>query len=98
MSFGAGHIQDMINRLKQNRALKPSNRSKFKENNREEIYSKDKKPEVYLYKEIPENELNEIKKKIQERAKAERKNEKILYVISIVCFLIILVAVFRWLN
>ena len=37
MGFGAGHVLDMINRMKQNRALRPSNRSKFKENNRDEI-------------------------------------------------------------
>jgi len=40
MSFG-GHVFDMINRMKQNRAQRPSNRAKFKENNRTLIYSKD---------------------------------------------------------
>ena len=34
MSHGAGHILDMINRMKQNRALRPTNRQKFKGNNR----------------------------------------------------------------
>ncbi len=35
MSFGAGHTQDMINRIKQNKAQRASKRKKFKENNRE---------------------------------------------------------------
>jgi len=34
MSHGAGHILDMINRMKQNRALRSSNKQKFKGNNR----------------------------------------------------------------
>jgi hypothetical protein len=36
---GSGHVQDMNNRIKQNRAQRPSKRPKFKENNRENIYS-----------------------------------------------------------
>ncbi len=35
---GSGHVQDMNNRIKQNRAQRPSKRPKFKENNRENIY------------------------------------------------------------
>lgn len=34
----SGHVFDMINRLKQNRAQRSSNRAKFKGNNRDGIY------------------------------------------------------------
>lgn len=40
MGFGAGHILDMNNRIKQNRAQRPSNREKFKGKNREGIYTR----------------------------------------------------------
>lgn len=91
MGFGAGHVQDMINRMKQNRAQRPSNRSKFKENNREGIYSIDKKSQQPKFKTVPEKELNEIKNRIRERAKAERKKELIIYGIIILCGLILLI-------
>ena len=39
MDLGAGHIQDMNNRMKQNCAIRPSKKSKFKSNNRGTIYS-----------------------------------------------------------
>lgn len=75
MSHGAGHILDMINRLKQNRALRPSNRQKFKERNRDIIHTgqhklKDKK--------ISAKELAVIKKRIKEKAKKTRHQQNII--------------------
>lgn len=61
MSFG-GHTLDMIHRMKQNRAQRPSNRAKFKENNRNLIYSKDSKSNPLQFKTVSEKELKEIKK------------------------------------
>ncbi len=91
MSFGAGHIMDMINRIKQNRAQRPSNRSKFKENNRDGIYSTEKKLHTSSFKTIPESELLDKKKQIREHARAYRKKERIFYGIFFVCALIILI-------
>ena|SRR5690606_33135782 len=91
MSF-AGHAFDMINRMKQNRAQRPSNRVKFKENNREAIYSESDKNQIRPnFKAIPEKELTKIKKEIQERAKAEQKREKIFYGIFFACGIIALI-------
>lgn len=59
MSHGAGHILDMINRLKQNRALRPSNRQKFKERNRNIIHTGQHKVKD---KKISAKELAVIKK------------------------------------
>lgn len=77
MFFGAGHIQDMINRMKQNRAQLHSNRSKFKENYQGGIYSKKEKSKKPNFKKIPEKELNKIKKRIRENAKVEQKRQRI---------------------
>jgi len=88
----AGHILDMIKRIRQNRSLLPSKRQKFKENNREHIYSDDFNPEERPhFKIVSEEKLNELKKQISERAKKERKNELIYYAIFLViCFIIVI--------
>ena len=78
MSFGAGHVQDMNNRMKQNRSQRPSKRAKFKENSRDPIYSSDKKPEKPIFKKVSEKELNLIKYKIREEAFKKDKKENIM--------------------
>ncbi len=71
---GFGHVQDMNNRIKQNRAQRPSKRPKFKENNRENIYSdSDKKVNRPNFKTVSEEELIEILKHIRERAAKEKR-------------------------
>lgn len=80
MGFGAGHIQDMNSRLKQNRELRPSNRQKFKGKNRQAIYSKsneDQNPRNL--KSVSEKELIEIKKYNSKRAEMEQKRTHIIY-------------------
>jgi len=96
MGLGAGHVLDMINRMKQNRAQRPSNRSKFKENNRDAIYASDKKSQHPNFKTVSEIELNKIKNRIQERAKAERKKEIIVYGVLILCGLVLLIGFTIW--
>ncbi|SFD02352.1 hypothetical protein [Algibacter pectinivorans] len=98
MGLGAGHVLDMINRMKQNRAQRPSNRSKFKENNRDGIYSSDKKSRQPNFKTVPEKELIEIKNRIRERAKAEQKKERIIIGISILFGIISLIGFLIWLK
>jgi hypothetical protein len=98
MGLGAGHVMDMINRMKQNRAQRPSNRSKFKENNRDGIYSSHKKSRQPNFKTVPEKELTEIKNRIRERAKAEQKKEKIMFGILILIGIISLIGILIWLK
>jgi hypothetical protein len=98
MGLGAGHVMDMINRMKQNRAQRPSNRSKFKENNRDGIYSSDKKSRKPSFKTVPEKELTEIKNRIRERAKAEQKKERIITGILILFGIISLIGILIWLK
>ena len=98
MGAGAGHVLDMINRMKQNRAQRPSNRGKFKENNREGIYSTNKKPEQLNFKIVSEKELHKIKLLIRERAKLEVKKERIIYGVCILCAVISLIGIKLWLK
>ena len=97
MGLGSGHVIDMINRMKQNRAQRPSNRSKFKENNREGISSSDKKLRQLKFKTVSEKELNEIKNRIREQAKKERKKENIIIGIFIFLIIISLLIITIWL-
>ena len=94
MGFGAGHMQDMNNRIKQNRAARPSKRSKFKKNNREAIFSKEKASEKFIQKEqISEEELAVLKKQIRAKAKKERKKAFVIYVF----FIFMTLAILTWL-
>ena len=94
MGFGAGHIQDMNNRIKQNRAQRPSKKSKFKENNREGIYSSKEKSNSFTSKAIPKHKLLEIKRKIRKKARSERKKEIMIYGIAAVLLIITCFAIY----
>lgn len=90
------NIQDMNNRIKQNRAQRPSNRAKFKENNREAIYSAETKSKGHIFKTVPENELNDIKKRIGNRAKAERRRELIIFGIVVFFLMLAVLGILFW--
>ena len=89
---GAGHVQDMNNRLRQNRAQRPSKRTKFKEHNRDNMYSSSGyKHQTLKFKTVSKEKLAEIKKQIRKRAKKERKKEWIvLGTLAIIVFIIVL--------
>lgn len=96
---GSGHVQDMNNRIKQNRAQRPSKRPKFKENNRENIYQEsNKKINRPNFKTVPEKELIEIIKRIRERAEKERKRAFLIYRIFFFTGLAVIVALLIWVN
>lgn len=89
---------DMINRLKQNRAQRPSNRPKFKENYREGIYSSKNKFKPQSLRPVSEKELAKIKNNIRERAKLQRKNEQIMFGILIVFVVTLIIGILVWVN
>ena len=98
MSFG-GHVADMVNRMKQNRAQRPSNRWKFKENNRDLIYSNlDNNQNRLNFKSVSEKELIKIKRRIRESAKMDRKKMRIFYKTFILIGLITIITVLFWMN
>lgn len=69
MSFG-GHVNDMVNRVKQNAALKNARRRKFKGGNN---YAKTKNIKTaYSFPKLSKDELEIYKLKIQKEAKQEK--------------------------
>lgn len=99
MSHGAGHILDMINRMKQNRALRSTNKQKFKGNNRGIINSESnnetKKP---IFKTVSGKELIEIKEGIRNQTKAKRKKERIVYGMFFIVVITLGISLLRWLG
>ena len=98
MSFGAGHTQDMINRIKQNKAQRASKRKKFKENNREGIYVNYEKSKEINSKTIPKKKLTKIKKEIRKTARKNRKRNIFIYMILFSSVLALLISLLLWLN
>nr|WP_299074536.1 hypothetical protein [uncultured Allomuricauda sp.] len=92
------NIQDMNNRIKQNLEQRPSKRAKFKENNRDGIYSTEQKANKLNFINVSEKDLKELKQRIHERAKSDQKKELTLYVIFFIFGIIILVGTLLLLN
>ncbi|RTE53109.1 hypothetical protein EHW67_13085 [Arenibacter aquaticus] len=85
----SGSIQDMNNRVNQNRSLQPSNRSRFKDHLRQNIYTDTQAPTTKLsFKKVSEIELNKINRKIRLKALKD-KNRNTIYFIAIVLVLLI---------
>ncbi len=92
MSGGAGHLADMNNRMRQNRAAKTSNKLKFKGNNRSlNFKSSDSKKRIKVA--VSSEELEVIKSRIRNKIGQEQRRN-ILIVSVILMFLIGLFYVF----
>ncbi len=91
-------IQDMNNRIKQNRAQRPSKRAKFKGNNRKLMYPTGKKPEGPLFNTLPKEALIELKNQIRKRAEKEKKHEQIENGAFVVLLILLLFGMLLWLN
>ena len=72
-------IQDMNNRIAQNRKLRPSQREKFK-NNREAIHS-GSKAEKLAFKEFSAPEIQEAIEGIQSKSKKTKRVELVLFML-----------------
>ena len=88
MSYGAGHAMDAINRLKQNRAQRPSNRAKFKGNNRQAIYATEITQGKPKFKTVPEKELHIVKARIKAKAQKRHKKARLFYIIFSIVLII----------
>ncbi|WP_111707258.1 hypothetical protein [Lutibacter citreus] len=94
MSFG-GHVNDMLNRVKQNAALKNARKGKFKGGN---DYSHTKYSKTtYDLPELSEEELTKVKQKIKDEAKEDQKKQKIIWV-SGALILLILLLIFNFIT
>ena len=89
MSAG-GHMIDMMNRIRQNAALKVSRRNKFKGNNRKTNFSKKEqlKPE-YDFPKVSDSELKLIKSKIKEEARKENKKQLLIWILFAIAVVIV---------
>ena len=76
-------IQDMNNRMKQNRNLRPSKRQKFKGNNRETLYTESNPEDKPKFKEFSEFQVKKTIEKIRKEAKSERRLNLILIIVLI---------------
>lgn len=74
-------IQDMNNRMKQNRNLRPSKRQKFKGNNRETLYTESNPEDRPKFKEFSKFQVEKTIEKIRKEAKSERRINLILIII-----------------
>ena len=79
-------IQDMNNRMKQNRNLKPSKRSKFIENNRGTIFVGTNKEDKPDFKEFSEFQVKKTISKIRTEAKSKKRRDLIILVFFIILF------------
>lgn len=96
--YGAGHIMDMINRMKQNRAQRPSTRAKFKENNREAIYTTRKKEVKPYFKTVSKEKLTLIKHSIRRSASKQHTKERLYFRVFIACCFILTIILLLWLK
>jgi hypothetical protein len=97
--FGGGFIQSMTNTEKRNRAILPSQRTKFMEDKKIK-YSRGKKDKALKFKKISENELEEAVYKIKIDAQKEKRKLRILilFLVTITAILILIFAFYVLLN
>ncbi|GGK39359.1 MULTISPECIES: hypothetical protein [Flavobacteriaceae] len=85
MSFG-GHVNDMVNKIKQNAALKNARRKKFKSGN---DYSKIKIIKTtYNIPKLSKSDLNTFKQKIVKVAAKEKRKQQLYWILGAISVLI----------
>lgn len=82
-------ISGMNTSKKNNESLRTSKRKKFKSNNREGIYSKEKE-DTLEFNEVSEEELYLIKKQIHENLKKQKRKQLGMLFLSVVIFIILI--------
>ncbi|GEM_PF-1813337 len=76
MSFG-GHVQDMLNRAKQNRSLLPSKKAKFKEGQADRTQGLKRGGPALRFKKVDQEKLAALKEGIQQKKQRHRRLEYI---------------------
>lgn len=91
MSFG-GHVNDMMNRVKQNAALKDARHRKFKGGN---DYSNTESTKTeYNFSKMSKLEFNQFKQKIRIEAKKEQQKRILFWIFFIILPTIIALSIF----
>ncbi len=91
MSF-AGHVIDMINRMKANQALAKPHRANYRKVREAYISALNKKTALqFNTRELSNSELKNIKERIREEIKSERRKELIFfYSMTVLIFFVLL--------
>lgn len=84
MSY-AGHVLDMIKRMRANREMLHSNKKGF----RDHIEIKEKRRTFVRFKKISKEEMEEVKENIRSKARREKRR---YYIASVVVSVILVVA------
>ncbi|RKE03476.1 hypothetical protein [Marinifilum flexuosum] len=79
----AGHVFDMIRRLRGNRAQLTSNKEGFRDN----IEIKEKRRTFVRFKKISKEEMKEVKENIRSKARREKRR---YYIVSVVVSVILI--------
>lgn len=91
MVYFAGHIPEMMKRMKASRERKHSNKRNFKEKGQVK-----ETPSVLLeYKTLPPDELEQLKLKIRKKANRERMKYLIISVLACVLVVAFMFVVFK---
>lgn len=90
MSGGAGHVLDAINRLRDNRSMRKSKKSKFKSNNQDLSF---KTENEFKLKKVSDEKLQQVIAEIRINAKKEKQKDRIIF-ISITIVIIFLIYLF----
>ena len=92
MSFG-GHVNDMVNRIKQNTALKNAHKRKFKGGNDYSTISRTKTE--YDFPKISKLELEKIKTRLHQKANIERIQQN-KFTFFFILVILLLFAIFNF--
>ena len=92
MSFG-GHVNDMVNRMKQNAALRDARKRKFKGGNDYSHVSRTKTE--YNFPKLSQQGFQDFKLKVKDKAGKE-KIKQLLFWLAIVVVLIIALIIFNY--
>lgn len=89
--FGAGFIQDMNNRINQNRKLNHSRKKSFKEDNLNTIYSEEEKDtfDFRKLKDFPHQKDPKVLERIKTDIQKEQRRQKI-FILVVGLFVLIL--------
>ncbi|MCY1636289.1 hypothetical protein [Marinifilum sp. D737] len=87
----AGHVFDMIRRLRGNRAQLTSNKEGFRDN----IEIKEKRRTFVRFKKISKEEMKEVKENIRVRARREKRRYYIASLVVSVILVVTLIFILR---
>jgi hypothetical protein len=94
---GAGHMLDMIHKVRENLSMLPSKKDKFKKHGKES-FSIAPPSEKYKFRKVSGNDLEKALSKIKEDTEKERKRRIIGSVVSGIITLLILILILQYID